>query len=91
MADEAHLAAAAVLAVGASFAATPLAIAVASKTNFHDHPVGYKGHAAPTPYLGGLAVLCGFLVGALTIGTELDRLGPIVGGAAVLWGGRHPG
>ena len=53
--------------------------------NFHDRPAGYKGHAAPTPYLGGAAVLIGFLLAALTLGAELDRLGPIVGGAAALW------
>ena len=46
-------------------AATPLAIRIADRTGFHDLPVGYKGHAKPTPYLGGAAVFSGFLVGAL--------------------------
>src|SRR5918994_2052193 len=85
MPDEAHLIAAALLAVAATLAATPLAITVAGRTNFHDRPAGYKGHTAPTPYLGGAAVLAGFLLASLTLGGELDRLGPIVAGAAALW------
>ncbi len=68
MPDEARLIAAFVLALGAAFAATPAAIAVAGRTNFHDRPVGYKGHARPTPYLGGAAVLGGFLVAAALLG-----------------------
>ena len=53
MPDEARLVAAFVLALGAAFAATPVAIAVAGRTNFHDRPVGYKGHAArPLPRRG---------------------------------------
>src|ERR687893_244551 len=86
MSAEAQLIAAGLLAVGVTFAVTPLAIAVAGRTDFHDRPAGYKAHVAPTPYLGGAAVLCGFLLAALTIGAELSRLGPLVGGAAVLWG-----
>src|SRR5215207_4234419 len=85
MPDEANLVSAGLLAIGATLAVTPLAIAVAARTNFHDRPVGYKGHAAPTPYLGGSAVLVGFLLATFTLGAELDRLGPIVGGAAALW------
>ena len=53
MPDETQLIAAAVLAVAATLAVTPVAIAVAGRMNFHDRPVGYKGHVAPTPYLGG--------------------------------------
>src|SRR3954469_6879316 len=85
MPGEAHLIVASAVALAATFAATPAAIQLATRTGFHDHPLGYKRHASPTPYLGGLAVLCGFLLAALTIGDDLSRLSPIVGGAAALW------
>jgi UDP-GlcNAc:undecaprenyl-phosphate GlcNAc-1-phosphate transferase len=42
---------------------TPLAIRLAVKTRFLDLPVGYKGHRAPTPYLGGTAIMVGILAG----------------------------
>ena len=74
MPDEARLIVAFALALGAAFVATPLAMTVAARTDFHDKPVGYKGHARPTPYLGGAAVLGGFLVGALTLGGSGTRL-----------------
>jgi UDP-GlcNAc:undecaprenyl-phosphate GlcNAc-1-phosphate transferase len=83
--DEARLIAAFFLALGAAFAATPAAIAVAGRTDFHDHPVGYKGHSRPTPYLGGAAVLGGFLVAAALLGGEFARLSPIVGCTCALW------
>ena len=85
MPDEARLIAAFLLALGAAFAATPVAIAVAGRTNFHDRPVGYKGHARPTPYLGGAAVLGGFLVAAALLGGEFARLSPIVACTCALW------
>jgi UDP-N-acetylmuramyl pentapeptide phosphotransferase/UDP-N-acetylglucosamine-1-phosphate transferase len=83
--DEARLIAAFFLALGAAFAATPAAIAVAGRTDFHDRPVGYKGHSRPTPYLGGAAVLGGFLVAAALLGGEFARLSPIVGCTCALW------
>jgi UDP-N-acetylmuramyl pentapeptide phosphotransferase/UDP-N-acetylglucosamine-1-phosphate transferase len=60
--DEARLILAFALALSAAFAATPIAIAVAERTGFHDQPVGYKGHRGPTPYLGGAAVVAAFLL-----------------------------
>lgn len=66
-------------------AATPLAIRLAERTGFHDRPAGYKGHAAPTPYLGGAAVVAGWEVGALVAGTGGSRLGWILVCALVLW------
>ncbi|MDQ3648289.1 MAG: O-antigen ligase family protein [Actinomycetota bacterium] len=78
MPDELRLLAGFALAAAAALAATPLAIAVATRTGFNDQPVGYKGHKAPTPYLGGAAVVGAFLVGGLTLGGELARLSPIV-------------
>ena len=49
------------IAVAVVHLATPLAIRVAERFEFYDRPVGYKGHASPTPYLGGTAVVAGFL------------------------------
>ena len=36
-----------------TYLATPHAIALANRLQFHDKPVGYKGHERATPYLGG--------------------------------------
>ncbi len=83
--DEARLLSAFVLPLAAVLVATPVAIRVAKRVDFHDHPIGYKGHASPTPYLGGAAVLMGFLLGAASVGGGLSRLAPIVIGAFVLW------
>jgi UDP-GlcNAc:undecaprenyl-phosphate/decaprenyl-phosphate GlcNAc-1-phosphate transferase len=83
--NEAQLIAAFGLALLTTLVITPVAIAVASRTQFHDRPVGYKEHARPTPYLGGAAVLGGFLVAALTVGEEVGRLAPIVLGTCGLW------
>lgn len=85
MPDEARLVGAFLLALAAAFAATPAAIALAGRTNFHDRPVGYKGHSSPTPYLGGAAVLGGFLVAAALLGGEFTRLSPIVACTCALW------
>jgi UDP-GlcNAc:undecaprenyl-phosphate/decaprenyl-phosphate GlcNAc-1-phosphate transferase len=83
--DEARLIGAFLLALSAAFAATPAAIALAGRTNFHDQPVGYKGHGRPTPYLGGAAVLGGFLLAAALVGGEFARLSPIVVSTCALW------
>jgi UDP-GlcNAc:undecaprenyl-phosphate/decaprenyl-phosphate GlcNAc-1-phosphate transferase len=70
----------------AALAATPLAIRAARRTGLLDHPVGYKGHAEPTPYLGGAVLLAGFAAGALVYGAVGDSwLTPIFVGAAVMW------
>ncbi len=62
-----------------------MAIRVAERLEFHDRPVGYKGHARPTPYLGGTALIAGFLLGAMVLGGGFSRLAPIAGGALFLW------
>ena len=85
MPDEARLILAFALALGAAFAATPVAIAVATRTGFQDKPLGYKGHKAPTPYLGGAAVVAAFVLAGLTVGGELSRLSPIVVCAFGMW------
>ena len=64
---------------------TPLAIKVAQRFEFFDRPVGYKGHATPTPYLGGAAVVAGFAIVVLLLAGEWDRTLPLLGGVAILW------
>jgi len=44
---------------------------VATATGFLDHPSGYKEHQRPTPYLGGLAVVIGFLGSSLVFADAL--------------------
>ena len=85
MPDEARLLATFALALTATFAATPVAIAVATRTGFQDQPFGHKGHTTPTPYLGGAAVVAGFLLAALVLGGEFSRLAPIPLMAAAIW------
>ncbi len=70
----------------AALAVTPLAIRAARTIGLLDHPVGYKAHAEPTPYLGGGVLLTGFMVGALVYGAVDDSaLTAIFVGAAVMW------
>jgi GDP-D-mannose 3', 5'-epimerase len=85
VATAAHLSAAFLLAFVAALAATPLAIRVARRTAFYDHPEGYKAHRAPTPYLGGAAVLSAFALGALFFADGHGRFGPVLVGALGLW------
>jgi UDP-GlcNAc:undecaprenyl-phosphate GlcNAc-1-phosphate transferase len=74
------------VALAATLLLTPLAIALARHTGFYDHPVGYKGHDDPTPYLGGAAVIGGLLLAAVLLGHGSSQLTPIAIGAAVLLG-----
>src|SRR5215210_373330 len=83
---EARLALGLVVALALVYSATPLAIRVADRLQFYDKPAGYKGHARPTPYLGGSAVMVGFLLALFVVSvTDWDRTLPLVGGMAVLW------
>ncbi len=68
-----------------AYAATPVAMRAAVRLHFLDKPVGYKGHAKPTPYLGGSAVIAAFVLAALLVAGHVDRTGPVVGGALLLW------
>jgi UDP-GlcNAc:undecaprenyl-phosphate GlcNAc-1-phosphate transferase len=79
MDDPLRLIAAFGLAFVLTLGLTPLARRLALRTKFLDHPVSYKGHAAPTPYLGGLAVVAGALASALAFGSAADGLGVLVG------------
>ncbi|MEA2272793.1 MAG: UDP-GlcNAc:undecaprenyl-phosphate/decaprenyl-phosphate GlcNAc-phosphate transferase, partial [Solirubrobacteraceae bacterium] len=85
MPDEARLALAFAIALAVTLIATPVAILVARRTNFHDVPVGYKAHSRATPYLGGSAVLIGVLAASLPLGDAAGRFGMVTIGAIVLW------
>src|ERR1700692_4873788 len=61
-----------------TLSATPLAIAVARPSSFCARPRDYRKHAAATPFLGGAAVVAGFLVAAVAVGG--------VGGKHILMG-----
>jgi UDP-GlcNAc:undecaprenyl-phosphate GlcNAc-1-phosphate transferase len=73
------------LAAALVYVLTPRAIAIANRLEFHDKPAGYKGHAAPTPYLGGAAVMAGFVVALAVVAGHWDKTGALLGGAALLW------
>lgn len=46
---------------------------LALQIDFYDRPVGYKKHLQPTPYLGGAAVMAGFLAGAIAVGSGASQ------------------
>jgi UDP-GlcNAc:undecaprenyl-phosphate/decaprenyl-phosphate GlcNAc-1-phosphate transferase len=77
-----------ILALGSALAlamvATPIAIRVARRTHFLDHPIGYKGHSRATPYLGGAALIAAFLPPALIFGGGLSDFAAIIGCAVAL-------
>ena len=73
MSDPITIVGAFLVALALTAAATPGATALARRARFYDHPAGYKKHGAATPYLGGLAVLAGFLVAAAIFAEGFDR------------------
>jgi UDP-GlcNAc:undecaprenyl-phosphate GlcNAc-1-phosphate transferase len=83
--DEARLIGAVLVSLFAVWLFTPLAIRGATRIGFFDHPVGYKGHGAPTPYLGGAAVFAGFLVAAALFGEGFFRFAAITACAGGLF------
>ena len=70
-----------VTAGGAALVATPIAIAVAVRADFYDHPHDYHQHLAPTPLLGGAAVIMGFLLGTAAAGASGKMI--VLAGCAV--------
>jgi UDP-GlcNAc:undecaprenyl-phosphate GlcNAc-1-phosphate transferase len=76
--DEARLASAVLISLTAVWLLTPVARRLAIRTAFYDHPTGYKAHSSPTAYLGGLAVMGGFLLSVAVVGEDLSRLWPIL-------------
>ena len=73
------------LAGALAYIATPIAIVTARRFAFYDRPAGYKGHAAPTPYLGGAAVMLAFALALLIGAGDPTRTLPMLGGVAVLF------
>src|SRR6266576_5907382 len=73
------------LAAAVVYLTTPYAIALANRLQFHDKPVGYKGHERATPYLGGAAVMAGFVVAVLLAAGHASKTAPLLGGAAVMF------
>src|SRR4051812_12682630 len=72
MSPELRSAAAFGIAALVTFVATPLMIRVAVRTAFFDSPVGYKEHARPTPYLGGVAIIAGIFAAVLSLRGGID-------------------
>jgi UDP-GlcNAc:undecaprenyl-phosphate GlcNAc-1-phosphate transferase len=83
---EARLLTGIAIAAAMVYWATPVAIRVAARFDFYDRPVGYKTHGRPTPYLGGAAVISGFVVAVVLLSGDWQRTLPLVTGVALLWG-----
>ena len=64
---------------------TPSVRRLAIRTSFYDEPTGYKQHDAPTPYLGGTALMAGFLAAVALMGTGLSDFETLLAGALALW------
>lgn len=74
------------LTCGLVLVLTPWVIRVADRFEFHDKPAsGYKNHARPTPYLGGLAVMGAFVVAISLLSGNPSRTLPVIAGVIVLW------
>lgn len=74
MPDELRLILAFAVAAGLVQLSVPLAMRLALRTGLLDHPIGYKEHVRPTPYLGGLGVMAAVLPVALIVGGGSDVL-----------------
>ena len=68
MSEALRLAGALAASCGLALLTVPAAAALALRMGFFDLPRGYRAHRAPTPYLGGLAVLVAFLPAAVAFG-----------------------
>ncbi|MDX6666520.1 MAG: hypothetical protein QOG68_2726 [Solirubrobacteraceae bacterium] len=73
------------IALAVVYWSTPLAIRVAARFEFYDKPAGYKGHGAPTPYLGGSALMTGFVVALVIFPSDWATTLPVLAGVVVLW------
>jgi UDP-GlcNAc:undecaprenyl-phosphate/decaprenyl-phosphate GlcNAc-1-phosphate transferase len=82
--DELRLIGAFLLALLLGWGLTPVALRAAAKTDFFDHPTGYKAHPAPTAYLGGVAVISAFVLVAALFAQGVTRFGAILGCTLVL-------
>lgn len=85
MPDALRLSLAFVVSACAVLLATPIAIRMALGTGFLDHPVDYKRHARPTPYLGGGALVVALVPVALLLGGTGSTVGWILAGTVLMW------
>ncbi len=85
MSAEASAAAGFAIAGAVALIATPVAIAVARRTDFYDRPRDYRKHAAPTPFLGGAGLLLAFLITAFALGNLNGRLLVLAACAVGMW------
>ena len=85
MSPEFSAASAFAIAAVVTFLACPVVIAIAIRTGFFDKPAGYKGHAAPTPYLGGTAIILGILAAVLLVRGQATTHWVIIVGAIAIW------
>jgi UDP-GlcNAc:undecaprenyl-phosphate GlcNAc-1-phosphate transferase len=74
------------LSLAAAIVLTPGAIATARRLDFYDRPEAhYKRQAAPTPYLGGLALIAGLVIGGLAFGAVTAKYLPVIAGVVAFW------
>jgi UDP-GlcNAc:undecaprenyl-phosphate GlcNAc-1-phosphate transferase len=83
MPEELRIAGAAVLALVVTSLLAPLAMRIAWRTGCLDRPRGYRAHKAPTPYLGGVALISGFAIAVVLFG-GIERFWPLLVGAVAL-------
>jgi UDP-GlcNAc:undecaprenyl-phosphate/decaprenyl-phosphate GlcNAc-1-phosphate transferase len=83
--DEARLFGALLLSLAAASVLTPVAIRVAARSAFFDHPVGYKAHPVPTAYLGGAALVAATVLSGSVFARRVDGFWILAGCATALW------
>lgn len=63
------------MAVAATIACTPIARWIARKTDAIDYPDNRRVNTAPTPRMGGVAMLCGIVISCIVIIIGVDAFG----------------
>ncbi len=64
---------------------TPLAILLARRAGAVDRPKSDRWHSAPTPLLGGIAIVCGLLAGLATSGVPTAQVLGVAAGVVILF------
>lgn len=83
---EARLLTGLAIAVAVVYWTTPLAIRVADHFDFYDRPRDYRGHAHATPYLGGAALVAGFVAALVLLAWDSGgRTLWVAAGVLTLW------
>jgi UDP-GlcNAc:undecaprenyl-phosphate GlcNAc-1-phosphate transferase len=72
------------LALAVAYSVTPLVRGLALRYRVVDYPNQRKVHAAPVPYLGGLAIYLGFVAALLTVPPLPHRLLVLLGGSTLI-------